>query len=64
MRTPHNEARDFDDLTPDEIDAFDRRSTTPRIALIWHGEANDEPLVEWLAEDMFYKAGVGLISGQ
>jgi hypothetical protein len=60
-------ARDFDDYTPDEIDAHDRRSAKDapsRIKLTWHGEGADEPLVDWLAEDMLYRAGVGLISGQ
>jgi hypothetical protein len=36
----------------------------PRIKLTWHGEYADEPLIEWLADDMLYKAGVALIAGQ
>jgi hypothetical protein len=38
--------------------------TRPKIPLIWHGEDTDEPIVEWLVEDMFYKIGLGLIVGQ
>lgn len=37
---------------------------TSSIKLTWHGEDADEPLVEWLVDDMFYQAGVGLIAGQ
>ena len=46
--------------TPDEkLTLFDRQSTTPRIALIWHGEANDQHAAAGRVacpEDMFYKA--------
>lgn len=37
---------------------------TPRIKLTWHGENADEPLVDWLVDEMLYQAGVALIAGQ
>ena len=36
----------------------------PGIKLMWHGEDANEPLIEWLVEEMLYQAGVALIAGQ
>ena len=32
--------------------------------LIWHGEDDDEPLADWLVDDMLYRVGVALMAGQ
>jgi hypothetical protein len=41
-----------------------RDDQPPRIELIWHGEDANEPLIEWLVEEMLYKTGLALIAGQ
>ena len=40
------------------------RYAPPRIKLMWHGEDAEEPLIEWLVDEMLYQAGVALIAGQ
>ena len=39
-------------------------AATTNIDLIWHGDHTKEPLVDWLVEDMLYKIGLAMISGQ
>jgi hypothetical protein len=34
------------------------------INLTWHGENGNDPLVNWLVDDMLYQEGVALIAGQ
>ena len=34
------------------------------IRLTWHGEEADDPLIEWLVEEMLYRVGLGLMAGQ
>jgi hypothetical protein len=34
------------------------------IKLTWHGEGANEPLADWLVEDMLYQTGLALIAGQ
>jgi hypothetical protein len=39
-------------------------TVAPPPKVFWHGEDDEEPLLEWLVEDMLYKEGVGMIAGQ
>ena len=50
--------------TKQEVPPDDGKRKQSPIKLTWHGEDANEPLVDWIVEDMLYQVGVALIAGQ